>query len=123
MNEKVDYKTVNRVCKSDKYIYWVKKRLVWVFYNRRERDTDNGTGLKEGRVIKMSNYSVPFAMLALSLLKILTFIVFRSSFSVTSQCKTWRQSTAMYQQRTDQETRSAFPCFAMYGNYVFWIGI
>ena len=24
-------KTVNRVCKRVKYIYWVKKRLVWVF--------------------------------------------------------------------------------------------
>ena len=27
------------------------KRLVWVFYNRGERDKDNGTGLKErGRI-------------------------------------------------------------------------
>ena len=37
-----------------KYINWVKKRLVWVFYNRGERDNDNETGLKEGGEIKMS---------------------------------------------------------------------
>ena len=35
----------------------VKKRLVWVFYNRGERDKDNEIGLKEGRVIKNQNYS------------------------------------------------------------------
>ena len=35
--------------KEVKYIYigLKKKRLVWVFYNRGERDKDNGTGLKE----------------------------------------------------------------------------
>ena len=27
---------------------YVKKRLVWVFYNRGERDKANETGLKEG---------------------------------------------------------------------------
>ena len=41
-----------------KYIfYWVKKRLVWGVLNRRERDENNETGLKEGRGIEMSNYS------------------------------------------------------------------
>ena len=42
------------MCVKDvKYIYWVKKRLVWVFYNREERDKDNETGLKEGGGIKI----------------------------------------------------------------------
>ena len=27
--------------------YWVKKRLVWVFLEREERDKDNEAGLKE----------------------------------------------------------------------------
>ena len=30
-------------------MYNVKKRLVWVFYNKREQDDDNETGLKEGK--------------------------------------------------------------------------
>ena len=29
----------------------LKKRLVWGFWNKEERDNDNETGLKEGRVI------------------------------------------------------------------------
>ena len=29
--------------------YWVKKRLVWVFQNRRYRGKDNDTGVKERR--------------------------------------------------------------------------
>ena len=34
-----------------KYIYWVKKRLVWVVLDIEEiRDKDNETGLKEGRM-------------------------------------------------------------------------
>ena len=32
-------------------MYYVKKRLVGVFYNREERDKDNETGLKEGKGI------------------------------------------------------------------------
>ena len=41
-----------------KYIYWVKKRLVWVVLDIEEiRDKDNETGLKEGGEIEMSNYS------------------------------------------------------------------
>ena len=40
-----------------KYIYWVKKRLVWVFLDRGERGDANETGLKEGEGIEMSNYS------------------------------------------------------------------
>ena len=39
------------MCKRVKYIYWVKKRLVWVFYSRGERGKENKTGLKEKRVI------------------------------------------------------------------------
>ena len=42
------------MCKRVKYIYWVKKRLVWVFYNRGDRDRNNETGLKEGGGIEMS---------------------------------------------------------------------
>ena len=56
--------------KVSKYIYYVKKRLVWVFYNRGERDKHNEIGLKEERGIEMHrnvNYSAPFAMLAPSL--------------------------------------------------------
>ena len=39
--------------KDVKYIYYVKKKLVWVFYNREDRDKDNATGLKEGGGIKI----------------------------------------------------------------------
>ena len=46
LNEKVNYKTVIECVKDVKYIYWVKKRLVWVFWNGREQD--NEPGLKEG---------------------------------------------------------------------------
>ena len=35
-------------------MYNVKKRLVWVFQNKREQDDDNETGLKEGGGIEMS---------------------------------------------------------------------
>ena len=37
-----------------KNIYNVKKRLVWVFCNRGDRDQDHATGLKEGGGIEMS---------------------------------------------------------------------
>ena len=40
-----------------KYMYWVKKRLVWVVLERGERDNDNATGLKEGGGIEISIYS------------------------------------------------------------------
>ena len=36
---------------------YVKKRLVWVFYNRGDRDKANETNLKEGGGIEMSIYS------------------------------------------------------------------
>ena len=42
-----------------KYIYWVKKRLVWVFYNAGEPGDDNETGLKEGEIIEMSTTVLP----------------------------------------------------------------
>ena len=58
-----------------KYIYYVKKRLVWVFYNRGDRDKDNEIGLKEGGSIKIETTVLPFAMLAPSLLYLLTTIV------------------------------------------------
>ena len=45
------------MCKSGKYIYWVKKRLVWVVLDRGERDKANEIGLKEGGGIEMSIYS------------------------------------------------------------------
>ena len=47
------------------YIYWVKKRIVWMFKNREERDKDNETGLKEERRIQIESYSALFVMLAL----------------------------------------------------------
>ena len=40
-----------------KYIYNVKKRLVWMFQSREECDKNNETGLKEGGGIKMSTTS------------------------------------------------------------------
>ena len=40
-----------------KYIYNVKKRLVWVYENREERDKNNETCLKEGGGIEMSTTS------------------------------------------------------------------
>ena len=40
-------------------MYWVKKRLVWVFENRGEREKDNATGLKEGEGIEMSTTVLP----------------------------------------------------------------
>ena len=52
--KKYNYKTVNRVCKRVKYMYWVKKRLVWVVLDRGERGKANETGLKEGGGIEMS---------------------------------------------------------------------
>ena len=61
-----------------KYIYWVKKRLVWGCFRIEEiRDKDNETGLKEGGGIEMSNYSafhIRDAPLSLSLLYLLTFM-------------------------------------------------
>ena len=41
-----------------KYVYYVKKRLVWVFYNKREQGDDNETGLKEGKVIEIETASI-----------------------------------------------------------------
>ena len=40
-------------------MYWVKKRLVWVFLEREEREKDNETGLKEGGGIEMSTTVLP----------------------------------------------------------------
>ena len=42
-----------------KYIYWVKKRLVWVILDRKERGDDNKTSLKEGGIIEMSSTVLP----------------------------------------------------------------
>ena len=49
-------KTVNRVCvkRCQIYIYWVKKKLVWVFLDRGEQVDANETGLKKGGGIEMS---------------------------------------------------------------------
>ena len=55
------------MCKSDQMLITLKKRLVWVFYNRGDRDNDNETGLKEGRGIEMSTTVLHYAMLAPSL--------------------------------------------------------
>ena len=48
------YRVKQCVCKKKSNIYYyVKKRLVGVFYNRGERDKDNVTGLKYGGGIEM----------------------------------------------------------------------
>ena len=43
-------------------IYDVKKRLVWVFLDRGNRDKANETGLKEEGVIEMSTAVLPFTL-------------------------------------------------------------
>ena len=47
---------------KDVQIYFIglKKDFVSVFYNRGERDKDNGIGLKEGGGIEMSTRVLPF---------------------------------------------------------------
>ena len=40
-------------------MYYVKKRLVGVFYNRGERDKDNEISLKEGKVTKIETTVLP----------------------------------------------------------------
>ena len=42
--------------------YWVKKRLVWGVFDRRNREKGNETSLKEGRGIEMSTTVLPFAI-------------------------------------------------------------
>ena len=54
LNEKVNYKNSNRVCKRVKYIYWVKKDLFGCFRIKEIREKDNEIGLKEGGGIEMS---------------------------------------------------------------------
>ena len=39
------------------YLYGLKKRLVWVFQKKEERDNDIETGLKEGGGMKIEIYS------------------------------------------------------------------
>ena len=50
-----------------KYIYNVKKKTCLGVLDRRERDKNNETDLKEGGVIEMSTTVLPFAMHAPSL--------------------------------------------------------
>ena len=57
------------------YIYYVKKDLFGCFTTEEIRDKDNGIGLKEGGSIKIETTVLPFAMLAPSLLYLLTTIV------------------------------------------------
>ena len=45
------------MCKSIKYIYWVKKDLFGCFRIEEIHDKDNETGLEEGGGIEMSIYS------------------------------------------------------------------
>ena len=49
------------VVKRVKIFITLKKRRVWVFYSRGERDDANETGLKEGGGIRNVDYSAPFA--------------------------------------------------------------
>ena len=65
LNEKVDYKTSNRVCKRVKKFLGLKKTCLDVL-ERGDRDIDNETGLKEGGGIKMST-TVLHSRAALSL--------------------------------------------------------
>ena len=61
------------MCKSVQIFYYVKKRLVWVFYNRGDQAKDNATGLKEGGGIEMSTTVLPYTRCSLSsLLYLLT---------------------------------------------------
>ena len=69
VNKNVDVKRKKQITKQiiecgkdDKYIYWVKKRLVWVFQNREKRDDDDETGLTEGGRIEMSTTVLPFTI-------------------------------------------------------------
>ena len=55
------------------------KRLVWVFYNRENRDDDNETGLKVGRGIEMSTTLLSIFVF---LLTGSTFVVFTSSWTI-----------------------------------------
>ena len=40
-------------------MYWIKKKLVWVFENRGDRGDDNGTSLKKGGGIEISTTVLP----------------------------------------------------------------
>ena len=59
-NYKNSKKSVVKRCQN--IFIWVKKRLVWMFQNREERDNDNETGLKEGGGTEISIYSAPFTI-------------------------------------------------------------
>jgi hypothetical protein len=48
------------------YVYTLKKRLVWVFYNRGDRDKANETDLKEGGGMEMSTTVLSIYATALS---------------------------------------------------------
>ena len=66
--------------KDVKYIYSVKKRLVWVFYNGRDWGDDNETGLKEGGGIEIESTVLPFTI---------TIITIYYSDTINSQ--TWKK--------------------------------
>ena len=54
-----------------KYLYGLKKTCLGVL-EKGERDKDNETGLKEGKVIEIENYSASITRYTLSSLDILT---------------------------------------------------
>ena len=55
------------MCKSDKYIYWVKKYLFGCFRIEETRDKGNEKGLKEGGGIEMSTTVLSIYAIARSL--------------------------------------------------------
>ena len=55
--KKVELIIVLQCGKNDTILITLKKRLFWVFQIEEIRDKDNETGLKDGGVIEMSNYS------------------------------------------------------------------
>ena len=63
------------MCVKDvKYMYWIKKKLVWVFENRGDRGDGNETSLKKGGGIEMSTTVLPLRDARSHSLELLTFL-------------------------------------------------
>ena len=93
-----------------KYIYWVKKRLVWVFLDIEEiREKYNETGLKEGGGIEMSTTVLSiYAMHALFALNILTMVIHPY---IVLMCIFTVKTTKQYEVTAAQKCRHvAFAC-------------
>ena len=90
--KKVDYKTVIECVKDVKYILYGLKKTCLGVLNRRERDNDNETGLKERGGIEMSTTVLPlrdarsFALNTYLYCVSLNYYFFRHRFQIC-----WRQ--------------------------------